>query len=128
MSTPTSKSLLIAGLGANADPSKFDISKVEEVLAVETKKLSDADFYSEHITLDPKDVAGSLRTLEALIASRDWDLFEIGLAVRAPIESTEVFQKAVNLWVEKMPGKKLIFPKGPFDIASAPLRMLKGAE
>ena len=122
MSTTTPKSLLIAGLGANADPTKFQLDKVEEVLRIELKKLSDAGFYSEHITLDPKDVAESMRKLKHAIANRQWDVFVVGFAVRGTLESTELFENAVNVWVESMPGKRLVFPKGPFDIASAPLR------
>lgn len=128
MSATTQKSILIAGLGKYADPTKFPIHKVEEVLAIEMKKMSEAGLESEHIDLNPNDVADSIRRLKEMIASRDWDAFQVGFAVRGAVESTEVFEAAVNAWAEAMPGKKMIFPKGPFDIASAAIRVFGKGE
>ena len=125
MSAVAQKSILIAGLGRNADPNKFPIHKVEEVLTIEMNRMREAGFDPVHIDLDPKDIAGSRRRLEETIASRDWDVFQVGFAVRGLVESTEVFEDAVNIWVKTMPGKKLIFPQGPHNISSAALRMLK---
>lgn len=128
MSIPIRNSVLIAGLGRNADPSRFPIHQVEEVLAAEAKKLRDAGLHSEHIDLDPKDVEESMRRLKDIIATRNWDAFQVGFAVRGVMESTEVFEKAVNTWIQIMPGKKMIFPQGPLDIAAAAIRTFGPSE
>ena len=74
---------------------------------------------------DLADLPSTLEALELTLDEQQWDAVIIGWCLRGNVERTEVFEQAVGVVIEaarKQKGMKVLFSKGPKDLANTVLR------
>ncbi|KAK4496725.1 hypothetical protein PRZ48_012708 [Zasmidium cellare] len=128
-----SKRVILAGLGHffKSDPTPgsafgtdFKVTQLQ-MLEDDMEKARAFGYDTSALDLDPDDIEGSMKRLQAELKRQKCDVLLIGFGLRGNKDFTELFERAVNAGFEADPTIKFGFTRSPDDVLNTARRVLE---